>query len=516
VLHRQNAALDEARPGAVARRRASGQRTARENVADLCDPGSFVEYGRLALPADTLRPVEQMIERYPADGLVTGLGSINGTLFDEAAARCAILAYDYTVLAGTQGRRNHEKTDRILEVAAELRTPVVIFTEGGGGRASDGGQPGGSAAEVPLHGWGLDLHTWRRLGQLCGRVPTIAVNSGYCFAGNAALLGMCDVVIATADSSIGMGGPAMIEGGGLGTFAPEEIGPMDVQRVNGVVDLAVEDEAAAVRVARQYLSYFQGPLPDWACADQRLLRHVIPENRLRIYDVREVVRLLADTGSVLELRADFGPAMVTALIRIEGRPVGVVANNPLHLSGAIDSEGGDKAARFMELCDTFGLPIVFLCDTPGILVGPEAERTGLVRRASRLFVVGAKLRVPTVAVVLRKGYGLGAMTMAGGGFKATQLSVAWPTGEFGGMGLEGMVRLGARAELEAMTDPDEREARYRELVARAYERGKALNIAAAFGIDDVIDPAETRRVIRAVAWRGGPSAAARHGESSGR
>jgi acetyl-CoA carboxylase carboxyltransferase component len=292
-----------------------------------------------------------------------------------------------------------------------------------------------------------------------------------------------------------MGGPAMIEGGGLGVFAPEEIGPLDVQVANGVVDIAVEDEAEAVAAAKQYLSYFQGPAAEWSCVDQRRLRTAIPENRLRVYDVRSVIDLLFDSGSVLELRRGFGHGMVTALARVEGRPVGVIANNPTHLAGAIDSEGADKASRFMQLCDAFGLPIVSLCDTPGIMVGPESEKTAAVRHASRMFVTGANLSVPFLTIVLRKGYGLGAQAMAAGSFKAPVFLLAWPTSEFGGMGLEGAVRLGYRNELAAVEDPEERDQLYRELVDRMYEHGKGISMASVFEIDDVIDPADSRRWI---------------------
>jgi acetyl-CoA carboxylase carboxyltransferase component len=264
---------------------------------------------------------------------------------------------------------------------------------------------------------------------------------------------------------------------------------------NGVVDIPVTDEAEAVRVARKYLSYFQGPVADWECADQRLLRGIIPENRLRIYDVREVVETLADTGSVLELRRSFGLGMLTALVRIEGRPVGVVANNPTHLAGAIDSDGADKAARFMQLCDAFDIPLLFLCDTPGIMVGPEVEKTALVRHAARMFVTGASVSVPFFTIVLRKSYGLGAQAMAGGSFKAPFFAVSWPTGEFGGMGLEGAVKLGFRKEIAAVEDPQERNALYEQMVERAYEHGKAVNTASYFEIDDVIDPMESRHWI---------------------
>ena len=478
---------DENRPESVARRRKTGQRTARENIDDLCDDGSFIEYGALAFAAQQARrSVDELIRRTPADGLVCGIGSVGGEHFPPERARAVVLAYDYTVLAGTQGLRNHQKKDRMFEIAAEQRLPVVLFTEGGGGRPGD--TDGSGVA-------GLDCMAFHLYGKLSGLVPLVGINSGRCFAGNAALLGSSDVVIATRDSNIGMGGPAMIEGGGLGVFRPEEVGPIDVQVAGGVVDIAVDDEAEAVAVAKQYLSYFQGAVTPGEVADQRLLRAAVPENRKRIYDVRRVVDVLADAGSVLELRRGFGHGMVTALARIEGRPIGIVANNPEHLAGAIDPPGADKAARFLQLCDAFDLPVLFLCDTPGIMVGPEIEKQAMVRHASRLFVVGANLSVPFFTIVLRKGYGLGAQTMAGGSFHAPVFTVAWPTGEFGGMGLEGAVKLGFRKELEAIDDPAERARAFEERVARMYEVGKALNFAAHMEIDDVIDPADSRRWI---------------------
>src|SRR5438094_408211 len=503
VERRHAQTRDAARPDAVARRRRTGQRTARENVDDLCDPGTFVEYGPLVIAAQRRRrPVEELIERTPADGLVAGIGRVDGHLFDEPSSRCVVMAYDYTVLAGTQGIQNHRKKDRLFELASQLRLPVVFFTEGGGGRPGD--TDGTTVA-------GLDCWAFNYWGRLSGLVPLVGINSGRCFAGNAALLGCCDVVIATANSSIGMGGPAMIEGGGLGVFHPDEVGPMPVPVPGGVVDVPVADEAEAVRAAKQYLGYFQGPVGPWECADQRRLRAIVPENRLRVYDVRSVIRTLADTGSVLELRRHFGLGMVTALVRIEGRPVGVVANDPSHLAGAIDRDGADKAARFMQLCDAFDLPLLFLCDTPGMMVGPEAEQTALVRHVSRLFVVGANLTVPFFTIVLRKGYGLGAQAMAGGSFKAPLFTVAWPTGEFGGMGLEGAVRLGYRRELAAVEDPAARQQLFAEMVARMYEHGKAVSYATYFEIDDVIDPAESRTWIT-TALRSAPPRPARSGK----
>ncbi len=413
-----------------------------------------------------------------------GLGRVNGAHFGPDVSRAAVMAYDYTVLAGTQGAYNHAKMDRLIELAERWRLPTVFFCEGGGGRPGDtdgGGGPGTRGFEF-----------W---GKMSGVAPMVGVTSGRCFAGNASVLGCCDIIIATKDSNIGMGGPAMIEGGGLGVFRPEDIGPASVQSANGVIDILVEDEAAAVAATKQYLGYFQGPLAKWTCADQRLLRRVIPENRLRVYYIRELIRTLADEDSVLEIRPAFGQTMVTALIRVEGRPMGLVANNPKVLGGAIDSDGSDKAARFMQICEAFDLPILSLSDTPGMMVGPEIEKTALVRHCSRLFLIGANLTVPILSVFLRKSYGLGALAMTGGSYQASAFAVAWPTGEFGGMGLEGSVKLGYRNELAAIADPGERRAKFDEMVAKAYESGKALNRATTFFIDDVIDPADTRRWI---------------------
>ncbi|MFE5923034.1 carboxyl transferase domain-containing protein [Streptomyces sp. NPDC056468] len=478
---------DAERPEMVARRHAEGRRTARENIADLCDPGSFVEYGGLAIAAQrSRRSLDDLIRRTPADGLVGGVGTVGADRFGPRTARVVAMSYDYSVMAGTQGMTGHRKKDRLFALAEQAHLPVVLFAEGGGGR------PGDVDGTVVS---GLDCMAFALFASLNGKVPLVGIGSGRCFAGNAALLGCCDIIIATPEATIGMGGPAMIEGGGLGSFAPEDIGPVEVQRANGVIDLEAADDADAIRLARTYLSYFQGPVTEWECPDQRRLRHLIPENRRRAYDVRAVVATLADADSVLELRRHFGRGVVTALARVEGRPCGILANDPRHLGGAIDSDAADKASRFLQLCDAFGLPVVSLCDTPGFMVGPEAERTATVRHVSRMFVHAAALTVPFGVIVLRKGYGLGAQAMAGGGFRIPRFTVAWPTGEFGPMGIEGAVRLGYRRELAAIEDADEREREFARRVAAAYEHGKALNVASVFEIDDVIDPAESRRWI---------------------
>jgi len=452
-------------------------RTARENLTDLCDAGSFKEYGALAVAAQRSRRSEKdLIQNTPADGMVTGLGSVNGQ-------RIVAMAYDATVLAGTQGMRNHQKTDRMLGLALQNKLPVVLFAEGGGGRPGD--------VDMPIVA-GLHVATFASFARLNGQVPVVGIAAGRCFAGNAALLGCSDVIIATKNSNIGMGGPAMVEGGGLGVFKPEQIGPASVQHGNGVIDILVDDEVQAVAAARHYLSFFQGPAPQWTAPPEQALRDVVPENRLRVYDTRAAMAGIADIGSLLELRTGFGVGIHTALARIEGRPVGMLANNPLHLGGAIDAAAADKAARFMQLCNAHGLPLVSLVDTPGFMVGPDTEATAQVRHVSRMFIAAAHLRVPYLSVVLRKGYGLGAMAMTAGGFHSPLFTAAWPTGEFGAMGLEGAVRLGFKKELEAVPEGPERQALYDKLVARQYDNGSAVHMAATLEIDAVIDPARTR------------------------
>ena len=501
--------LDENRPTAVAKRRERGQRTARENIAQLCDAASFIEYGALAVAAQrSRRSLDDLIVNTPADGMITGVGTINAAQFGAERTSCAVLAYDATVLAGTQGAMNHQKTDRLLDVAVKHRLPVVLFAEGGGGRPGDVDQ-----AMIA----GLHITTFAKFASLSGEVPVIGIVSGRCFAGNAALLGCCDVIIATTNSNIGMGGPAMVEGGGLGQFAPEDIGPSGLQSSNGVIDCLVSDEPAAVALAKRYLGFTQGSLTIWSAPDQEPLREAIPENRLRSYDVRHLIEGLIDTDSGLELRAGFGKGILTYFARIEGRPIGLMANNTVHLGGAIDADAADKAARFMQLCESYRLPIVSLVDTPGFMVGPEIEKKAQVRHVSRMFVTAAKLTVPFLSVVLRKGYGLGAMAMAAGGFHAPLFTTAWPTGEFGAMGLEGAVKLGFKKELEAQPEGAAREALQAKLLATYYERGQATNMATMLEIDAVIDPADTRSwLVRGMQAGLQESALRAHSVASGR
>jgi len=488
--------LDGGRKKSVDKRHAKGYRTARENLRQLCDEGSFVEYGQLAVAAQRDRmSSEKLKAETAADGVITGLATINAQQFGEQASQVAIIVNDYTVLAGTQGYFHHRKIDRMLEQAKRGYLPVVMYTEGGGGRPGD--------TDVKIQIAGLDVPTFASWASLSGQVPMIAVNNGYCFAGNAALFGCADIRIATKTSWIGMAGPAMIEGGGLGSFAPTEIGPMDVQAKNGVVDLVADDEAHATALAQQCLSYFQGGSETWQCADQLELSNMMPADRRYVYDVRSVITQLVDSDSFLELSHAYGCAVITGFARIEGRAVGVIANDCRYLGGAVDAEAAEKTAKFIRLCDNFDIPIVSLCDSPGFMVGPASEEQAAVRRMAQLFIAGAKLTTPLVTIFLRKGYGLGAMAMAGGSFHKPIYSASWPSGEFGGMGLEGAVRLGYKKELEAVTEGEERDALFNQLVDKMYERGKATEAAAHLEIDAVIDPADTRAVIvRAFESRG--------------
>ena len=482
--------LDESRDDAVERRHARGGRTARENLEELVDPGTFTEYGRFAVAAQRARAeVEDLAVRTPGDGLIAGTASVNGDLFGEGS-RCAVLSYDYTVLAGTQGAIGHLKKDRLFELIEKTRLPTIFFAEGGGGRPGDTDFPVVSALQVRA------FALWAKLS---GLVPRVAIVKGRCFAGNAVIAGCADLIVATEDSSLGMGGPAMIAGGGLGEVAPDEVGPVSVQEPNGVLDLVVADEAEAVVAAKKLIAYFQGRTP-WDPEqepDQVPLREMVPQRERRAFDVRPVIETIADPESVTFLRQKFAPEMVTALGRIEGRPVGFLANDSRHMAGTITSDSADKAARFLQLCETFGLPVISLLDTPGFMVGPDHEHRALVRHTSRLLVAGAALMVPLISIVLRRAYGLGAQAMVGGSLHEPLLTVAWPSAHLGPMGLEGAVRLALRKDLEAIEDEAEREALVRKLTTRAEENARAMNAARLFEIDDVIDPAETRSVIAA-------------------
>lgn len=479
------ATLDEGRKDIIAKRHQRAYRSARENVEDLCDSDSFLEYGQLAVAAQRRRrEMDDLKVNTAADGIITGLATINADLFTAQSSRAMVIVNDYTVLAGTQGVFHHKKLDRALELAAQLKLPVVMYTEGGGGR------PGDTDYELSLN-----LGSFAAWASLRGLVPMIAVNNGYCFAGNAALFGCADITIATKNSWIGMAGPAMIEGGGMGSYKPTEIGPIDIQSQNGVVDIVAENEADATFIARQVLAYFQGDISSWSCADQRKLWSLLPADRRYVYKVRDIITTLADTDSFIELRRHYGCGIITGFLRIEGKAFGLICNDCQFLGGAIDAEAALKTTRFLELCNSFQLPVLSLCDTPGFMVGPESETQGAVRKMSDMFVAGSRLKSPMVAIFLRKGYGLGAIAMTGGSFSRPIYSASWPSGEFGAMGLEGAVHLGFKKELEAVKTDAERDTLFNKLLNAMYERGKATEAASYLEIDAVIDPSDTRKII---------------------
>lgn len=486
VRARRHLTSDAARAEKVERWHAKGRRTARENIADLVDPGSFVEYGAFATAAqERRRDLADLVTSTPADGLVGGTATIDGR-------PCAVLSYDYLVMAGTQGMRGHHKSDRLLELVERMHLPVVFFTEGGGGRPGDTDYPVVSA---------LDVGSFALWGALAGVVPRIAIVSGRCFAGNAVLAGSADLRIATADANLGMAGPAMIAGGGLGEVTAEEIGPAHEQAANGVLDVVVADEAEAVETARHVLALLADPRREGGPApDQCALRDALPDDDRSAFDVRQVAEQLCDDGDVLWLRESWAPELVTGLARIDGLTTGIVANQSTRMAGAITQDASAKAADFLQWCETWRVPVLSLVDTPGFMVGPEAERGGLVREASRLVTVGSQLSVPLVGVVLRRGYGLGAQAMLGGSTHRPLLTVAWPGAHLGPMGLEGAVRLGMAQQIAKLPEAD-RDAFVAEHTRAYQEHAKALNAARVLEIDDVVDPAETRGLVSATLRR---------------
>jgi acetyl-CoA carboxylase carboxyltransferase component len=493
VDQRKRKTLDTARAQARDKRVAKGYRTARENLNDLCDTDSFIEYGQFAVAAQRQRKdYEELQSTTAGDGILTGLATINANLYGPSRSKTAVIINDYSVLAGTQGYFHHAKLDRILAVAERQGVPVIMYSEGGGGRPGD--------TDITTVNSGLQCGSFGSWAALAGKSPRIAVANGYNFAGNAALFGAADITIATQKSWIGMAGPAMIAGGGLGDVKPTEIGPIDVQTENGVVDIVADDEAHATAIAKQVLGMFQGSKQDWLSCDQDTMREHLPDNRLFTYQIRDVINSLADRNSFIELKSHYGGAIVTGFIRLEGRPVGLIASDCNILGGAIDVDAGEKAADFLNLCSQFGIPLLSLCDTPGFMVGPAHEKLGAVRRLAKLFTAGAQLKVPLVAIVLRKCYGLGAQALLGGSTSRPDYTAAWPSGEFGPMGLEGGVKLGFSRELDAAQDEETKQALYDKLLAQAYQRGQASEVASVLEIDAVIDPKDTRAtVIRALA-----------------
>jgi acetyl-CoA carboxylase carboxyltransferase component len=469
ALDARVARLDSARPDSVERQRNRGRWTTREAIDALADKDTFVEYGGLVRPA-----IAGMTGA--ADGLVMGTAKVGGRPVD-------LVCYDYTVYAGTQSAMNHAKITRMFEHAEKHRLPVICWLDGGGARPHD------MAVEARP-----SSPTFVVFARLSGLVPTIGIAPGRAFAGHANLAGLCDLLIATENSAMGMAGPPLVEAALGVKYTPEEIGPASVHWASGVIDILVKDEAEAIAAAHKYLSYFSSPQSGGEAPDQELLRTIIPENPRRAYNVRSVIQTLADRGSVLELKAGYGKAAVTAFARLDGRAVGIVANQPMHLAGAMDTPACLKMARFIQICDAFDIPVVILCDTPGLMVGPDVEKTGLMRHSARVLSALANATIPVLTVVLRKAYGLGYYIMGSRPLDPAIL-LAWPTAEYGGMGLEGAVNIIHKKDLEAAASLEERADLHARLTASLKKSNTAVESAAKFLYDDVIDPAETREIL---------------------
>jgi len=468
VRARHAALTDEGRPKAVAKQRARNSLTARERVTLLLDEGAeFLEYGALA------RPMSPDLEA-PAEGVVVGTGMMHGHTV-------GVISYDYTSLGGSQGPLGHQKLDRVLGIATARQCPVVLIAEGGGGRA----QEMGVVRPAP--------DDFRKLARLSGRVPIVAIAPGRAFAGHANLLGMADVIIAVRSAVIGIAGPPLVKAAMGIDQTPEDIGAVEIHERVGTVDVTVDDDVQAIETARHYLDLLMHP--DVLVEDvedpevPELLRTVVPENPRQAFDVRAVIDLLADPGTVLELRASFAGAAVTTLGRIGGRSVGFVANNSVVRAGSIDSDAADKMARFIRLCDAFGLPLVFLCDSPGFLIGRDAEEEALIRHSSRMMFALAAATVPLLTVIVRRAYGLAYMVMGSQSWDPL-FHVLWPTAEYGAMGLQG----GAAITAGSSTSGNGARATD-DIVAELEEFGSAFRMAERLQTDDVVDPGDTRRLL---------------------
>ncbi len=488
LLEAEQAQLsDGARPEAVARQHRRAAMTARERIAALCDPDTFEELGGLVR-----EPGDARIDK-PADGLVAGMARIEGRWV-------TVIAQDFTVQGGSSGVLGSEKIERAALGAMRQGTPLVMLLDGGGHRIQTGQDSRHFALANPL---------FHDLARMSGWVPMVAAMLGAGFAGPTNYAGLADfVVMVRGQSCMGLAGPALVKAGTGEEIDIEALGGAAAQvDRNGLADLGVADEGAALDAVRRFLSYLpsnaQDPLPmlpapaEDPARDEGLL-DLVPANTRKAYDVRRVAALIADEGSLFEVKPTYARNAVTALARLGGRPVGIIANQPMQMGGMLTSPACEKIAHFVAICDAYGLPLVYLIDVPGFSIGSAAEKSQLGRRSAKLIYELGHATVPRISLVLRKGYGLGYFAMCGGRSFDADAALAWPTAEICAMSIEGAVNVAYRKEIERSPDP---EARRAELVAEMRARITPLGGAESFGLDDVIDPRTTRARLIAVLER---------------
>jgi acetyl-CoA carboxylase carboxyltransferase component len=473
LMELKHKTTDEFRTSAVEKQHKRGKYTARERIEKLLDPNSFREIGGLAQPVEVSGD-------YAADGIVTGTGFIDGKL-----VCCA--AYDYTILAGSQGKVSHQKIDHIVNIAIQQGCPMILFSEGGGARVQGIATTSRATSEVFVS-----------LARASGWIPTITVICGPAFAGHANLASLTDVIIMIEkESAMGIAGPPLVKSAMGANFTPEELGGVEIQGKAGTPDLIVDSEESAINHIRSYLSYLPSncnqPLPISAEVMEPVgdLCSLVPTASNRAYDMRKVIDAIFDKGSVLELKGFYGKNVITSFARINGKTIGIIANQPQAKAGILDSPGSDKMARFISLCDAYRIPITFLVDVPGFTPGPAAEQSALVRHSARIIYELAQATIPIYTVVIRKAYGLAYYAMGALAFKPNLL-VAWPTAEFGGMGLEGAVEILHKEELQNSEDPL---LRRRQLAEELGKELKAFRSGQKFTVDDVIHPNDTRSVL---------------------
>lgn len=478
---RRHGISDAGRPEAVAKQHARGKLTARERIAELVDTGSFLEAGGLV--GTTAGPRRNILEA-PADGFVTGSALVGGR-------PVSLCSFDFTVAGGSNGKAGTLKFTRLLQRSLDDGNPFVMLMEGGGHRISEG---------LDSRHFSSGTTIFQSMSDMSGWVPIVAAVMGPGFAGPTNHASLADfVVMVRPTATMGIAGPALVKAATGEVITKEELGGAAVQADRqGIADLAVESDAEALEAIRRFLSYFPSnarqPLPIVACddpADRRdeELLTLVPANTRRAYDVRKVIGAIVDRDSIFEIKPTYARNVVTTLARLDGRPVGIVANQALHMGGTLDSNACEKAAHFISMCDAFGLPLVFLIDIPGFVPGTMAERQGLGRRSGRLVYELGNATVPRLSVILRKGYGMAYIAMNGGRSFDPDLVVAWPTAEICAMSIEGGVDVGFRKEIEQAAEP---EAKRAELIGNFRSHVDALYAAEGYGIDDVIDPRDTR------------------------